>query len=459
MTRHQTSWRLVPLSWLDLVTLACRTASTASEYFAADHADIAAFKAAEASGRIAATDADATPASVAEEILHVLVLSNGFTGHNRTSFLTDVLRAFARANGLTTTVTTEDARAVLAFELLGSRHHDAGARAEARTEAAACVRRVLLTNSDTADWTDADLPRPLPEAVVLSPMRSTRDQDERARCDDLVLMISAEIQRRTGWNVHPCALIERHDDRFGTALANEHDALVAAAQAVYVVATPASFGVGWAARGIPAGVPRVYLAERGTDLSHVVEPAETAYWSTERELLEVVDEFADSLLQTAPVARPASSAAPAAQQPLSLPREATHLIGGEPQRPQRPPRRRRTPAHVDDFLPGLDDTSFLGEFQMSEPHLDPSTTDMRRVLQQVEWRDRKWLAESEFDAARAAKKRFGWDDTEFNDAVAFMTMTRAYEHFAPQMGIRTRRRNAATEQDWERIRHRRRRQR
>src|SRR4051812_7458445 len=95
VTRHPTSWRLVPLSWLDLVTLACRTASTASEYFAADHADVAGFKAAEASGRIAATDADATPASVAEEILYVLVLSNGFTGHNRTIFLTDVLRAFA----------------------------------------------------------------------------------------------------------------------------------------------------------------------------------------------------------------------------------------------------------------------------------------------------------------------------------------------------------------------------
>jgi hypothetical protein len=295
-------------------------------------------------------------------------------------------------------------------------------------------------------------------------MRGTRDQSERSRCDDLVLIISAEIQRRTGWNVHPCALIERHDARHGKALATEHDELVRRALAVFVVATPASFGVGWAARGIPADVPCVYLAERGNDLSHVVERDDTRYWSSEQEILDIVGAFADSLLTTAPITRPATPGTPAdpPTRPVD-PATSTSPLAGPPapsrSTSKRRPERRGNLGKDDGFLPGMGDKALIGQFRIDETRPDPSAAAMRRVLDRVAWRGRRWLTEAEFVAAQSAKRRYHWDNSEFNDAVAFMTMTRAFEHFAPQFGIRTRRRSASTDGDWERLRERRRRSR
>jgi hypothetical protein len=316
------------------------------------------------------------------------------------------------------------------------------------------LAQVLLADVDTGDWTRGAGGSERSTVLVLSPMNSARDDEERSRCDDVTLEVSLQLKANLDWDVHPFALTDRRDSRSHAELRADHRQWIGEARAVVALGHPPSGGVGYALALVPDSTPLLILAPTSSKVCNMYDQTAIRYWGTPEELAQLVKEFAAELPRSTDAVAPRTTSS----SPPENGRQTGQSSNVHPRQTSRPRKRHdqsTASSRGPDHLPGLDDISLLADFM---PRVeDAAVSTMRKVLDGTDWKERAWLSQRELDAATAARRRYDWTEAEFGDALAYANMERAFEHYAPLAGVPTRHRRLDSPGIWDRLRRQRRR--
>jgi hypothetical protein len=390
-----------------------------------------AFRRADAAGRNATRRTDATVADVAVALLLALIENEAVDADRAPAFIDALIKELASANRRQADPVVVDVRLLVTFTISARQHPQSATRRASREKLRELLDLMINGSPETKEWR-AGVRLSVPTLTVLSPMSSARRGGERESCDDLALRIANILKRRLGWDVHVHALMDREEDRSSRQLRDDHRARLRAAAAVVALGDPPSTGVGYALALVPDATPLLFLARNGQDACRFIAPEDVEWWNDEDHLAAIVEDFAASLLletDLAAVTEPEPAEPPAHQHALGV---------------------RGVDDEMTSVLPGMSDNELHQQF--STAFKGPDQRHMLSVLDGKAWREREWLSAKELVAAREARSHYGWTAHEFRDVIASAEMERAYAHYAPSVGERTKTRPLGRADLWESLR-------